>query len=72
MVSHNVLVFLRRPPEALRAVLTAVRIVFSMDGNNVSFEARRVSRAVVAILTLIHPPFPWTLGAAGFLYSGRC
>lgn len=61
MVSHNVLVFLRRSPEALGAVLTAMRIVFSMNGNDVSLKARRISRAVVAILTLIHPALPWTL-----------
>lgn len=72
MVSHNVLVFLRRPPEALGAVLTAVRIVFRVDGNNVSFESGRVARAVIAVLTLIHTSLALTLRTAGFLNRGRC
>lgn len=68
MVSHNVLVFLRRSPEALRTVLTAMRIVFSVNGNDVSLKSRRISSAVVAILTLIHPPFPWALAPTTLLY----
>lgn len=39
MMPHYVLVLFRRSPEPLLAVLTAVRVVFRMNGNNMPFKA---------------------------------
>lgn len=64
-MSHDVLILLRRPPETFRAEIAAMRIVFGVDGDHVSLEARRVACAVVAELALVYPPFPVSLGHAG-------
>lgn len=50
---HYVLVLFRRPPETLLAIVTPVRIVFSVDGYDVPFETRSVRSVVLAILALI-------------------
>lgn len=65
MMPHDVLIFLRRSAEAFRAEVTAVRIVFGVDGDHVPFEARRITCAVVAILALVYPPLPMALGQTG-------
>lgn len=53
---HDMLVFLRRPPEALFTILAPVRVVFRVYGYDVPLEARGVCRAVFAILTLVDFP----------------
>lgn len=58
----DVLVFLRWPAEALGAEIAAVWVILGVDGDDVSLKAGGVSRAVIAILTLIHPPFPVHFG----------
>lgn len=37
-------------------------VILGVNGDDVSFKARGVSCAVIAILTLIHPPFPVHFG----------
>lgn len=49
-----VLALLRRPPEALGAVVTAMRVVLSVNGDNVTFEARGVRTVILTILALIN------------------
>lgn len=56
VVAQDVLVLLRGTPEALRTDLAAVRVVFSVNGNHVPLEPRRVPGAVVAVLTLVYSP----------------
>lgn len=57
VVAHDMLVLLRRSPEAFRADLAAVRIVFCVNGNHVSLETRSVPGAVVTVLALVNSPF---------------
>lgn len=54
VMSSYVLALLRRPPKALGAVVTAVRVVLSVNGDNVAFEARSVRTVILAILALIN------------------
>lgn len=54
VVPGYVLALLRRPPEALGAVVTAVRVVLSVNRDNVAFEARSVRTVVLTILALIN------------------
>lgn len=56
VMSHYVLVLFRRSAEALLAVLTPVRIVFRVDGDDVPFKARGVCSAILTVLTLVHLP----------------
>lgn len=49
-----VLALLRRPPEALGAVVAAVGVVLSVDGDNMPFKARSVRAVILAILALIN------------------
>lgn len=49
-----VLALLRRPPEALGAVVTAVGVVLGVNGDDVAFEARSVCAVVFTILALIN------------------
>lgn len=49
-----VLALLRRPPKALGAVVAAVGIVFSVNGDNMALEARSVRTVVLTILALIN------------------
>lgn len=60
VMPHDVLVFLRRPPEALFTILAPVRVVLRVYRYDVPLEARGVRRAVFAILTLID--FPAAVG----------
>lgn len=53
---HDVLVFLRRPPEALFTILAPVRVVLGVYRDDVPLEAGGVRRAVFAILTLVDFP----------------
>lgn len=56
MMSHYVLVLFRRSSEPFLAVLTTVRIVLRMNGNNVPFKAWGICSAILTVLTLIHLP----------------
>lgn len=56
VVTHDMLVLLRRPPEAFGANLAAVWVVFRVNGDDVSLEAGSVSSAVVAVLALVNSP----------------
>ena len=68
VVAHYVLVLLRGPPEALGAELAAVRVVLGVDGDDVSFEARSVSSAVITVLALIDPPLSRALSTHHLFY----
>lgn len=50
---NDVLVLFRRSPETLLAIVTAVGIVFSVDGYDVAFEPRSVRSVVLAVLALV-------------------
>lgn len=49
-----VLALLWRPPKALGAVVTAVRVVLSVNRDNMAFEARSVRTVIFTILALIN------------------
>lgn len=52
-MSHYVLVLFRWSPETLFAIVTAVGIVFSVNGYDVPFETRSVCSVVLAVLALV-------------------
>ena len=56
MMSRYVLVLFWRSSEPFLAVLTTVRIVFRMNGNNMPFKAWGICSAIFTVLTLIHFP----------------
>lgn len=56
VVTHDMLVLLRRSAEAFGTYLAAVRVVFCVNGNDVSLEPRSVSGAVVTVLALVNSP----------------
>lgn len=64
-MSHDVLILLRWPAKAFRAVIAAMGIVFGVDGDHVSLEPGCIPCVVVAILALVYTPFPVTLRYTG-------